>query len=592
MRFTCPACAKSYRLTRERLGASGQAKIRCPNCKAVVRVKATDGERLETTLEKAGNDEVLPQVNKPEDPVWHVAVNKQPQGPLSIGALSEMLANGQISDESLAWKKGLGQWRKIAELPELAQQLLGDETSTATLKTAAAPLPSGAQAAPPLSPGRAPSGERPAVPGARAQARKEKKRTAARERGMTEEQIAQAEARTLRPEQQVKAGGAGTLPGSRKHARQMSAAPADAPVLDEDTQRPPAVEMADEAQAASAFFEEPPPVNPQADHRAGFFETGEQMEAIALELPDPERHKPTKEEYQNLLQQYSVMFRLDRRSKRQKAGIAVVLVTLLVGVCAFGVVLYMQGKQRQALMNDAKTILAVFTLSYQSSVTVNLSEEAEQESKEFGDKTANAGGQKTKTSSGLAEQLRSKVRRERIASQRRAKRYTKKKKKKTKTSSGLAEQLRSKVRRERIASQRRAKRYTKKKKKKFKNIGISKAELAALQAQARGETVLRDKFGRAVKKVGIDTRREPSRAVLMGLCRGGIGTMKSCAKSVANKRPFKAKLFVSREGGVSRVEARVDGKAHAALSSCIASKMKNKRVGQLTRPASIVCAGN
>ena len=280
------------------------------------------------------------------------------------------------------------------------------------------------------------------------------------------------------------------------------------------------------------------------------------MEAIALELPDPERHKPTKEEYQNLLQEFSVMFRLDRRSKRQKAGIAVVLVTLLVGVCAFGVVLYMQGKQRQALMNDAKTILAVFTLSYQSSVTVNLSEEAEQESKEFGDKTANAGGQKTKTSSGLAEQLR------------------------------------SKVRRERIASQRRAKRYTKKKKQKFKNIGISKAELAALQAQARGETVLRDKFGRAVKKVGIDTRREPSRAVLMGLCRGGIGTMKSCAKSVANKRPFKAKLFVSREGGVSRVEARVDGKAHAALSSCIASKMKNKRVGQLTRPASIVCAGN
>ena len=117
MRFTCPACAKSYRLTRERLGASGQAKIRCPNCKAVVRVKATDGERLETTLEKAGNDEALPQVNKPEDPVWHVAVNKQPQGPLSISALSEMLANGQISDESLAWKKGLGQWRKIAGRP-------------------------------------------------------------------------------------------------------------------------------------------------------------------------------------------------------------------------------------------------------------------------------------------------------------------------------------------------------------------------------------------------------------------------------------------------------------------------------------------
>ncbi|HAN30921.1 MAG TPA: hypothetical protein DCQ06_04935, partial [Myxococcales bacterium] len=367
-------------------------------------------------------------------------------------------------------------------------------------------------------------------------------------------EIVQAEARTLRPESEVSAGSAASaLPGKKRKARQMSPAPAETPKLDEDTQRPAPVQAEAVTPTEASFFDQPTPGSDAADHRSGFFETGDQMEAIALELPDPERHKPTKEEYQNLLQEFSVMFRLDRRSKRQKVGVAVVLVSLVLGVCAFGVILYLQGKQRQALMNDAKTILAVFTLSYQSSVTVNLSEEAEQESREFGAKVAGGAKAKTKTSSGLAEQLRSKVRRERIASQRRAKRYSKKKKK-------------------------------------YKNLGISATELAALQAQARGDTVLRDKFGRKVQKVGIDTRREPSRVVMRGLCRGGVASMKKCAKSVANEAPFKAKLFVSTDGAVSKVEARVNGRLHPALSKCIRVKMSNKRVGQLTRSASIVCA--
>ena len=54
MRFTCPACSKSYRLSREHLGPSGGAKIKCPNCQAVVRVHAGPDGELRAELSGSG----------------------------------------------------------------------------------------------------------------------------------------------------------------------------------------------------------------------------------------------------------------------------------------------------------------------------------------------------------------------------------------------------------------------------------------------------------------------------------------------------------------------------------------------------------
>ena len=54
MRFTCPACSKSYRLSREHLGPSGGAKIKCPNCQAVVRVHAGPDGELQAQLSGSG----------------------------------------------------------------------------------------------------------------------------------------------------------------------------------------------------------------------------------------------------------------------------------------------------------------------------------------------------------------------------------------------------------------------------------------------------------------------------------------------------------------------------------------------------------
>lgn len=50
---------------------------------------------------------------------YHVAVNGQATGPYDLATLSKMVASGQLSAESLVWKKGMAQWEKAGTISEL-----------------------------------------------------------------------------------------------------------------------------------------------------------------------------------------------------------------------------------------------------------------------------------------------------------------------------------------------------------------------------------------------------------------------------------------------------------------------------------------
>lgn len=51
---------------------------------------------------------------------WFVAIDGAPAGPLSIEDVRQRIAIGKVNGESLAWREGLGDWKKAAEIPELA----------------------------------------------------------------------------------------------------------------------------------------------------------------------------------------------------------------------------------------------------------------------------------------------------------------------------------------------------------------------------------------------------------------------------------------------------------------------------------------
>lgn len=635
MRFTCPSCSKSYRLSRDRLGAAGGAKIRCPNCKTLVRVQVGEGDKLiaqlagstgvrttggagparsAQTAARPAKQPASTAAKRPaaSTPVWHVAVNQKAQGPLSIAAIQALIDSGEVTNTCLAWKKGLSAWKKIIEVPELHQRLNFKAATPAaqpggaarsTLKTGAAHVPQsgGAEADSGDSrtqmvdvPAAISTTRAPTVPGGKAARRKEKQRKQATDRGVSGADIELAEARTLRPQKQAKPVRGGAMPRGKSSGRGKAKTPAvkleptgqnqaaATPAKKAPARRgavkatakaappPPAKKTASskkatakkgpakkpDAAAAKAAANKPMAQAGGAAQSMAFFESGEQLMAdVEFDLPDPNKHKPTKEEYANLLQEFSVMFRLDKRSKRQKAGIVVVLSLLVVGVISFGAILYLQGQKRQALIRDSKTILAVFSLPYQTSETVNLSQEAEQESAEFGEAS------------------------------------TKKARRGTVQSSSLAEKLRAKVRGRRMKNNRTASKRSAKKRPKFKVR--SAAELLGGQMDAaKQQAALVGASGRAVKTVSVDMRKEPTTQLLKPLCKGAMPDLRACAKAHAGDAAFKAKVAVSRDGRVTKVTARVDGKSNSALSSCAFGKMRRKRVSPLTKSASITCAVN
>lgn len=56
----------------------------------------------------------------PVPSIYNVAVNGQSTGPYTVTALAQMVASGQITKESLVWKKGMKDWQSAGTLAELS----------------------------------------------------------------------------------------------------------------------------------------------------------------------------------------------------------------------------------------------------------------------------------------------------------------------------------------------------------------------------------------------------------------------------------------------------------------------------------------
>ena len=67
------------------------------------------------------NQQTTPGAMPPPIPAvaYHVAVNGQATGPFDISVLTQMVAAGQLTADSLVWKNGMAQWAKAGTVDEL-----------------------------------------------------------------------------------------------------------------------------------------------------------------------------------------------------------------------------------------------------------------------------------------------------------------------------------------------------------------------------------------------------------------------------------------------------------------------------------------
>lgn len=674
MRFTCPSCSSSYRLSADRLGASGQAKIKCPKCATMVRVKVTPDQKLEATVYQPSGAFAPAQVGaaqvsapaakqapsaaratqprqagdgggtaaKPaaakasESPaddgkIWHVAIGRDAKGPLTVAELSQLLTDGTITSANLVWRKGQDGWIKMSEVsalaavgqPETGSQSASGGQSTAsgksgaagnaasrrqepdaeiktTLKTGAASIPNSDEDATVLQDvitdeqlGRTGAdddsptmmadvlptelGSKPKAATGGAPRRLNSTRGSAASGGNAGNAAAKpvqaavdaSEARTLKPARRKQVDAAKSkLPNRREANAKAAAAAKPAGKSQSGATKPARVDKsAAKTKAARAKTEAPKPAKASSAkagakpaggiaQSAAFFETGEQLNAdFELQMPDVNKHKPTKEEYQNLLQEFSVMFRLDQRSKRQKWLLTTVLAGMLVGVIGFGVMLYLRGEQRKSLLRDSKTILAVFALPYQNSADFDVTPDEEVAE-------GSAIKRKKKTVSTLASSLLTKNKKRIVAA--RAQRKA--------TKSGAV----------------RGGGYIAKRK-----LTKEEREMAEARRKAAIAATLGGGYGGKQERViraGVGSAGTVTKAQLRKACSAKLPRLKGCGESHAGGSGFNAKLHVGDSGTIDRVDCRVGGKRNAKLSTCATAAFSRVNFGHQKSSTTFTCA--
>ncbi len=120
----CEECGAQYQVADEKIGEHG-AKITCKKCGHTIIVKQGPSA-LEDEI-SVGDSSILDEAaSAPAEAAapageWYASlVNNQQVGPITLEELEAHWDALELSDESLCWKAGMGDWMPLAEIPELA----------------------------------------------------------------------------------------------------------------------------------------------------------------------------------------------------------------------------------------------------------------------------------------------------------------------------------------------------------------------------------------------------------------------------------------------------------------------------------------
>lgn len=106
-----------------KLGSSGDG-FNMAAMMANMAIGSAVGQNIAGTMNNmmsGTNQSMQQQMTPPPIPMttYHVAVNGQAAGPFDIDTLTQMVATGQITSDSLVWKNGMTQWEKAEMVDEL-----------------------------------------------------------------------------------------------------------------------------------------------------------------------------------------------------------------------------------------------------------------------------------------------------------------------------------------------------------------------------------------------------------------------------------------------------------------------------------------
>ncbi|HEU4578851.1 MAG TPA: GYF domain-containing protein [Polyangiaceae bacterium] len=141
MRVTCDRCLRRYDVPDATVKGR---KIRA-RCKCGARVIVQDEERAARS--SASGSQTTGSIQRPVR--WFVDITSWEPIAMDLRQLVRAFDGGRIDADTLVWRKGMPDWRRLRDVPELAERLMGAE---AAAKASAAEAPLEAASAAPEHP--------------------------------------------------------------------------------------------------------------------------------------------------------------------------------------------------------------------------------------------------------------------------------------------------------------------------------------------------------------------------------------------------------------------------------------------------------
>lgn len=130
MNFACHQCERRYTIADEKVRGR-TLKVRCKSCQAIIEVRGPAEPEEESTRALSREDlELLraaereaaraPAAEPAPVATWFIMVRGTQEGPLTAEQLEEARTRGDFTARTFCWKDGMADWKRAAEIPELA----------------------------------------------------------------------------------------------------------------------------------------------------------------------------------------------------------------------------------------------------------------------------------------------------------------------------------------------------------------------------------------------------------------------------------------------------------------------------------------
>src|SRR6476620_3160659 len=139
MKIVCDACQAKYSISDDKV--QGKVfKIRCKKCSNIIVVRGSAGAaepapapaEKDTRVYDYGYDGAPGGGGGGDDAVWHLVINQDQVGPMTVAEVQQKFASGEVDGETFTWREGFADWLPLSQVDQFAGLVASGTTTTAS----------------------------------------------------------------------------------------------------------------------------------------------------------------------------------------------------------------------------------------------------------------------------------------------------------------------------------------------------------------------------------------------------------------------------------------------------------------------------